>query len=208
VSGKLKNRFERTLLVHGLRSLSASWRLREQIPPDCIDAVEGREPVVIAFWHGSMLPVWHRFRHLDAVPVISASRDGELLSSYLDRIGYRTIIRGSSSRGGSEALSHAVSALSARSVLITPDGPRGPAGEAKPGALVAAARSNRRVLLVGCSARHAFRTDSWDRMKIPYPFTTIVLRYCILTAPTPNRIVSNSEIEKFGAALSRLEDTP
>ena len=54
------------LLRGGLGLLASTWRFREEIPEDCVAAAEGREPVVIAFWHGSMLPVWYRFRKVGA----------------------------------------------------------------------------------------------------------------------------------------------
>ncbi len=172
------------ILRWGLRLLSATWRYREDVPPECRGIVDGNETAAIAFWHGRMLPVWHRFRAHKGAALVSGSRDGELLAGYLRQgLGYREVIRGSSSRGGSEALAAMVAALEHRSCLITPDGPRGPAREAKAGALVAAARAGRRVLAVGWNCRRAWRLRSWDGMEIPYPFSIINFRYCIFDMP-------------------------
>src|SRR5436305_6379917 len=87
-----------------LRGIAMTWRVREEIPDDCRPILEGRELAVIAFWHGKMLPVWYRFRNGGRVALISASGDGDILAIYLQRsLGY-SVIRGSSSRQGKEAL--------------------------------------------------------------------------------------------------------
>ncbi|MEO6047705.1 MAG: hypothetical protein ABIQ57_09530, partial [Candidatus Kapaibacterium sp.] len=59
-----------------LRLISSTWRIREEIPDNCVDFVRGKEIAVIAFWHGKMLPVWYRFRNRGYSAVISESRDG------------------------------------------------------------------------------------------------------------------------------------
>jgi lysophospholipid acyltransferase (LPLAT)-like uncharacterized protein len=208
LSAPLIDRARGVLLRGGLRILSATWRYVEEIPYDCREALAGGEPVVIVFWHGSMLPLWYRFRKLDVAALVSASRDGELLSGYLRSIGYRSIIRGSSSKGGSEALGAVVGELRTRSVALTPDGPRGPARRAKVGALIASIRSGRRILLVGCAPVRAMHASGWDRMSIPFPFTTIVIRYCITTPSTTNEQIQidNNEIEELSKRLSSLDD--
>lgn len=193
-------RLQGGILRWGLRLLSATWRYREEIPPECRPILEGREIAVVAFWHGRMLPVWYRFRGGSFAALVSGSRDGELLAGYLLRgLGYPQVIRGSSSRGGSEALAAIVEVLEERSCLITPDGPRGPAGEAKAGALVAAARAGRRVMAVGWRCRRSWRVRSWDRMEIPYPFSKVYIRYCIFDA------VKTGE-EKEGKSGEKIAD--
>lgn len=162
-----------------LRGLSATWRYRESVPPDCLPLVRGEARGVIAFWHGKMLPVWYRFGRSGAGALVSMSKDGALLADYLERgLGYERVIRGSSSRGGGEALRALVDLLGERSCLITPDGPRGPACRAKAGALIGASRAGVPVMGVGWHASHVHRLRSWDGMEIPYPFARIYIRYC------------------------------
>jgi lysophospholipid acyltransferase (LPLAT)-like uncharacterized protein len=163
-----------------LRGVAMTWRIREEIPDDCRAILDGREVGLVAFWHGGMLPVWYRFRGGDRVALISASGDGEILANYLHRsLGY-SVIRGSSSRGGKEALDALVRALGGHTCLITPDGPQGPPRKAKAGVLVASARSGRPVLLAGWRARRSWHARSWDSMEVPYPFSRIDFRYCRL----------------------------
>jgi lysophospholipid acyltransferase (LPLAT)-like uncharacterized protein len=86
------------------------------------------------------------------------------------------VIRGSSSKGGSEALQEVVSALSQHIVMMTPDGPRGPRHVCKPGVVVAAQRSQVPVVLMRAFASRAIVFDkSWDRFMLPALFAHITL---------------------------------
>lgn len=173
------------ILVGGLllRALAATWRVvetREVIgDPEWREGIDRQEAAVILFTHGQMFPIWHRYRGTGAVPVISQSRDGELLTGLLRvAFGYRRFIRGSSSRRGGEVLSEVIDTLEHHPVLMTPDGPRGPVGIAKAGGVVAAARTGRRIDIVTARASHAWSFDSWDQMRLPHPFARVYIRYC------------------------------
>ncbi|MBM4178928.1 MAG: DUF374 domain-containing protein [Ignavibacteria bacterium] len=156
------------LLSLVIRMIARTWRL----------SVTGRLPTgpsIVAFWHGEMLPVWFVFRALRPVALVSSSKDGSLLSRLLKDWGYDVIL-GSSSKGGKEALEQLVAEASSRVVLLTPDGPRGPAHQAKPGAVIAAHRAHVPLVLVRIHAKsaHTF-VRSWDRFILPLPFTNIEL---------------------------------
>lgn len=156
------------LLSVVIRILARTWTIR----------VHGRLPTgpsIVAFWHGEMLPVWFAFRALRPVALVSSSKDGSLLSRLLQDWGYGVVL-GSSSKGGKEALEQLVHEASSRVVLITPDGPRGPAHQAKPGAVVAAHRAGVPLVLVRMktSRSHTFKR-SWDSFQLPSLFATIDL---------------------------------
>jgi lysophospholipid acyltransferase (LPLAT)-like uncharacterized protein len=213
----LRDRLVTGLSRYLLRALASTWRITEDVPEDCRGIVEGTEQAVIVFWHGGMLPVWFRFRGHKNAALISSSRDGEILSNYLQHsLGYTTI-RGSSSRGGSEALVEIVEALQTRSCLITPDGPRGPARQAKAGALIAAHRTGRPMLLAGWNSNRCWRFQSWDSMKVPKPFARIRFRYCKYatsshrhihtskrTTITSDRRITSNELLQFSNALDEI----
>lgn len=156
-----------------IRLLARTWSLevQGQLP---------MQPCVVAFWHGSMLPIWWAFRGLRPTAMVSASRDGALLAQLLQDWNYRTV-RGSSSQGGSAALSDLVRAAHDHVVMLTPDGPRGPSQEMKPGAVVAAQRAGVPLLLVAARvSRSKIFERSWDRFALPLPFATITL---VIDAP-------------------------
>jgi lysophospholipid acyltransferase (LPLAT)-like uncharacterized protein len=198
-------RWQAWILRKGLKLLSSTWRVREEIPAECASILHGEERAIIAFWHGKMFPVWYRFCHRRYAALISASRDGELLFRYLsESLGYEEVIRGSSSKGGSRALAEMTDVLGRRTCLITPDGPRGPAREGKPGALIAAQRTGLRIMLVTWSCRRTITLRSWDRMEIPYPFSLLDFRYCIFALNDNERKTEMDTGEEKGDRGSHL----
>ena len=125
----------RWLIALGFRLLQIWARtLRYQID-DRLGAV-GRpvnENYIGALWHNRLLifPFVLRrfFSNRRGAALISASRDGDLLADAIKRFDF-DIVRGSSSRLGASAILQLTDVLaSGRDVVITPDGPRGPAYE-------------------------------------------------------------------------------
>jgi lysophospholipid acyltransferase (LPLAT)-like uncharacterized protein len=152
-----------------LNLISKTWRynLTEAIP---------KSPGIVAFWHGDMLAVWKYFAIHSPTAVVSQSRDGEILSELLSGWGY-SLIRGSSSKGSKEALAEIVETAKSNLVLITPDGPRGPKNEFKPGAIVASQRSGTKLYLCNVKIGKKFIfSNSWDRFSLPLPFAKISLK--------------------------------
>jgi lysophospholipid acyltransferase (LPLAT)-like uncharacterized protein len=107
--------------------------------------------------------------------LISPSVDGEIGAMMVRRIGGH-VIRGSSTSTGARALRDYYEALvkEAVSPAITPDGPRGPRFEFKPGAIVLAQMSGRPVLPMAYAASRAWLIK-WDKFVLPVPFSRIVI---------------------------------
>jgi len=137
-------------------------------------------PVVFMLWHNRLFlapECYRRYRNRRPIyALISASRDGAWLAAFFSLIGMRAV-RGSSSRLGREAASLLVEVLrEGRDVGVTPDGPRGPCYEFKPGALVVAQLAAAPVLLFGVKYHSAWRLKSWDGFYLPKPFSRVALR--------------------------------
>ncbi len=160
--------FKYKIAIHLLNILSKTWRIE-------LRGEKPKNPCVIAFWHGGMMPIWKYFSKNNYCGVVSQSRDGEILARLLNKWGY-TLIRGSSSKDGREVLSSLVVQLESNSILLTPDGPRGPNKRFKAGAAVAAMRSCRPLYLIRpvYSSRLNFK-NSWDKFALPLPFAKITL---------------------------------
>ena len=62
-----------------------------------------------------------------------------------------------------------------RSVVITPDGPKGPRYELKPGVVALARHKKLPIIPVVYSAPNRWEFKSWDRMKLPKPFSRVVV---------------------------------
>lgn len=151
--------------------LRATWRVR-RVPQD-LRARVGQGPVVIALRHGELLPLLACHRGLRAQVLVSWSPDGELLAGVLTRWGMR-VARGSSSRGGAEGLAQLERGLAEGwSAVLAVDGPRGPAGVPKPGALRLAQATGAPVLALRARSRPVLRLRTWDAMELPLPFARV-----------------------------------
>jgi lysophospholipid acyltransferase (LPLAT)-like uncharacterized protein len=155
------------------RSLSATWRLEIK---DESGLPEG--PFIAAIWHNRLalaMPIWRSWqkRHPTErlAALISASRDGALISRAFSYFGVKPI-RGSSSRRGAQALVELNSALSnGYDVALTPDGPRGPKYKVKPGIISLAQLTGVPIVPVGVNVVRKRELSSWDAFQIPLPFT-------------------------------------
>ncbi len=107
--------------------------------------------------------------------LISPSVDGELGAMLVRRVGGQ-VIRGSSTSSGARALRDYYEALVKEGVspVITPDGPRGPRFEFKPGAILLAQMSGRPILPLAYAASRAWLMK-WDKFVLPVPFSRIVI---------------------------------
>lgn len=138
------------------------------------------EPVAMVLWHNRLFlaaEIVRRFRGgRPAYALVSASQDGAWLTAFFSLAGLRTI-RGSSSRLGREAATALVDTLRAgHDIGITPDGPRGPCYDVKPGAVIVARRTRAPLLLIGGEFESAWRLRSWDRFYLPKPFSRVRMR--------------------------------
>ena len=160
-----------------VRALGATWRVDQSGLAAFDAAIAGGRRCIFAAWHARLLPlVWtHRGRGI--VMLVSRHRDGELITRVIERFGFATS-RGSSTRGGEEGVMDLLRrAEEGRLLGITPDGPRGPAGRLKPGLIYLASRSGLPIVPVAAAARSAWRLRSWDRFRVPRPFTRVVVAY-------------------------------
>lgn len=132
-----------------------------------------RQPWLYCTWHNNTAMTVCRLRDRGIAMMASVSEDGELIARAIERFG-NVPVRGSSSTRGGQAARDMVRAIRAgASGAMTPDGPRGPAYRCQSGALWIAALSGCPLVPYELEARRQWRTPSWDRHKIPKPFTTI-----------------------------------
>ena len=129
-------------------------------------------PVLHAIWHQRMVAGILRFPYTGTVTMASRSSDGDVIAGFLFWWGFRAV-RGSSSRGGGEALTEMVESLrgTTRWAALTPDGPRGPARRCKLGVLRLAEELDAPIMPVGTSSTRPRFLRSWDRYLLPMPFS-------------------------------------
>ena len=137
-------------------------------------------PVALVIWHNRLFigsEIIRRCRRgRRFYGLVSASRDGAWLAAFFEMIGMGAV-RGSSSRGAREAVSALIDVLKGgNDIGITPDGPRGPRYEFKPGGFIVARRAGAPLLLIGGEFQRAHALGSWDRFLVPWPFSRVILR--------------------------------
>ncbi len=157
--------------------LCRSLRINEIDKHNIQKSDSAKQNYVVAFWHGKMLVPWYLFRDTNSATIISASRDGNILTKILEKWNY-LVKRGSSSKGGKEVLDDLLSeAKNGRKILITPDGPRGPQYKMKAGAIVIAKKCNIPLVLISVSYNRKFNLKSWDKFEIPLLFSKVNVKY-------------------------------
>ena len=185
--------------------LARSWRFRLHHRERWQRLVDAQRPFIYLLWHEALLPLLWQHRRQQVTIVVSEAREGQYLSDYARRIGYQ-LLPGSSTRGGARALLGAIRALEDGStVAITPDGPRGPRREIKPGVVHAAQRTGAMILPLHAVASSAWSARSWDRMFLPKPFARVKLGYGEPFSVEPGADGLRTGVAQCMASLSCLE---
>jgi lysophospholipid acyltransferase (LPLAT)-like uncharacterized protein len=158
-----------------LRASGATTRLRLLHLERETTAVTKDKSVIYTMWHGRMWLLAARFPRRGVGVLVSLSEDGEVIARILSRLSL-VPVRGSSSRGGDEALRALEKWVSdGRSAAITPDGPRGPRHVAHMGAVALAARTGKPIVPLGAAASPAWTLRSWDNFQVPKPGSRAVI---------------------------------
>lgn len=159
------------------------------------------EPILFALWHGRMFLAIDAHRHQSIVTMASKSEDGNIVTRWLENNGY-IVTRGSTSRGGSEALRRMVRQVKlGRHVALTVDGPRGPAQVVQAGVLRLARLTDAWILPISFASSWPLFLRSWDRYLLPKPFSRNIVAY---GEPfrIPDDMSDQAALEKIRAALN------
>ncbi len=130
-----------------------------------------RDRYIYAFWHESMLfPAGRKTRAKFQV-LISRHADGELIAQICRRLGFQ-VVRGSTTRGGVEAVRKMLRLSRDAHLAVTPDGPRGPRRQVQPGIIYLASKTGLPIVPAGIGFEKAWRAGSWDHFAVPRPWST------------------------------------
>ena len=160
-----------------VRVLAASLRIREFSSPALEELRRAGAPVIYTVWHGRILLLPYLYgRRYPIHALTSRSRDGEILSRFVQGFGIR-VVRGSSSRGGAGALRSLARVIQdvGENVLIVPDGPRGPRHVAQNGAVMLARMTGAPMVPAALGAVPCRVLRSWDAFVVPHPFARAVV---------------------------------
>lgn len=142
------------------------------------DLFKNKKPFLYSIWHTNVLysPYLHRGKNVAVM--ISESKDGDFINEVVHRFGNLSI-RGSSSKGGSKALKAMIQHLKkGHPCAITPDGPRGPAFILQSGIVASAQVAQVPIVPFHYECTKQWILEkSWDKHRVPKPFTTFVVSY-------------------------------
>ncbi len=160
---------------------------------------------ILAFWHDQLFLMAPGYkgaqlkRKVGTRILISQSKDGELIARTMEFLGLGAV-RGSSNRGGREALREMVKmAKEPDDIVFTPDGPKGPRHQAKIGVAQISKVTGRSVVPIAFVASRGARFRSWDKFLFPYPFSRGVYSF-----GEPLSIEADEETDSF---LKRIEES-
>jgi lysophospholipid acyltransferase (LPLAT)-like uncharacterized protein len=176
VSSRLGLAVAPALGAWAVRLLALTLRIRREEGP-VQELWRSGTPTIYAAWHGRILLLPFLYGWRGSRVLASRSRDGELVVRFMRCFGCEAV-RGSSSRGGAEALRLLARSLDAgRDVFVVPDGPRGPRERLKPGIVVLARLTGAPIVPMALGASREWRLRSWDEFRIPKPFARCVMRF-------------------------------
>ena len=156
------------------------WTIVNRAPADALLA--DPQGFIVCLWHGRIAASMGA-RALCRPPrrtraIISLSEDGEFIAQAMEMMGVPAF-RGSSRRTTNPLRRHSGGQVYRRSLdwvtrggilIVTPDGPRGPAEQMAEGVVRMASRTGAPVILVGLAATPSARLGTWDRTELPAPF--------------------------------------
>lgn len=195
------------LIAGFIRLLALTLRRQLEDPAGLLQQNPG-EPRIWAFWHNRILLMPYVYEWLcpgrRMLMMVSRSRDGEFITRIMNRFGIDGA-RGSSSKGGSDALRELLRELErpqARDIGITPDGPRGPRAQVQDGVLALAATSGRPIYPVTLHYSRFWQLSSWDRFQIPQPGA--ICRVVIGPAVAAPKNLEPSEMNRVRGELEKV----
>jgi lysophospholipid acyltransferase (LPLAT)-like uncharacterized protein len=146
-------------------------------------AVRESKSLIPVYWHqhmvfGARAVLDLRSEGLQAGFLISPSIDGTAPAMLVEKVG-GVVIRGSSTHTGARALRDYYETIVKKLVspAITPDGPKGPLHEFKPGAIMLSQITGKPILPIAIAAARAIRFRTWDAFELPLPFSRIAIVY-------------------------------
>lgn len=184
-------------LIRGfLRLIVMTCRFEIKGSNNLIDAIRSG-PTIIVLWHNRIAllgPVLLKIApNYIYTAFVSNSRDGNLVADYIT-----SYPQGRAIRVRHNAKEHALKTLIERLrttkeiPLVTPDGPRGPVYVAKPGLMFVVKETQAQLIPFSWESSSYWELKTWDRFRIPKPFTTIYARFGEPTQDLTHILPTNS----------------
>lgn len=171
-------RFVPWLLSLVVRFISATCRIKSK-------SLDPGSNAIYAFLHGDQIGLIIGFMQIKLIQrgyrlkvLISPSRDGLFAANAVSNFGIEAIFASSShTEKGFAALRQMIrdAKNGTSKIAIAIDGPKGPFGIAKDGVIMVHKKSKISIRCLKVEASRYWELRSWDRMRIPKPFSKIVI---------------------------------
>jgi len=159
---------------------SATFRLKIENEAPWLDYLEKGGRVLVCGWHQQFfagINILKKHKKYHPALMSSKSLDGQIAASIVKNAGFYTIW-GSSSNSAGAALKQMIRRLKDyRLAAHILDGPLGPAGVVKAGAIAIAHIADAVIVPVVIVADRAWYLHSWDRFMIPKPFARVTIKF-------------------------------
>ncbi|SDL21697.1 hypothetical protein SAMN05660337_2490 [Maridesulfovibrio ferrireducens] len=193
------------------KALTKTLRFEVEGLENLIEIMDRKEPVMLALWHNELfaLTSYGMTKGFPYVTMASDSRDGQIITETLERLGFK-VARGSSTRGGVKAMLGMTRLMKREGCIgiITVDGPKGPRHKVKQGILAIAQKTDSLIIpMRGYVENPMVFKKSWDHFEVAKPFSR-----CKVFMDKPFKVtdqklspeILESEASKIEAAMYNL----
>jgi hypothetical protein len=168
------------LLYRLVRAYCLTFHLKVENEETWLNCLSEGGKILFCAWHQQFfatLRYFERYRVYRPSIMISRSQDGELVAGFAKKSGWIPV-RGSSSKGGRQALKILIKKLSETGLVAhIVDGPTGPAGKVKHGVIHLAQATGAAIVPFYVSADRVWSFNSWDRFFVPKPFAKVTISF-------------------------------
>ncbi len=130
---------------------------------------------IFAHFHQDEIILINTSKNVGLCTMTSTSKDGEIMTKFLQLMGY-ICIRGSSNKNPVRALLEMINFCKKQknSAVIAVDGPKGPIYKVKKGVITLAKKTGYPIIPAVAIAKNAFCLEnSWNKALIPKPFSSV-----------------------------------
>ncbi len=131
---------------------------------------------IFYFWHQNIISGMYFFFHAKQTGycIASSSKDGKIAGFICEKLGF-TVLYGSAHKSPITLIKQSLNILSTKKQLcLVGDGSRGPAFILQEGVIKLAQKSNLPLIFIECNPATTWTFNkSWDKFKIPFPFSKI-----------------------------------
>lgn len=190
-----------TLIVRSMR-----WR---EVGLENLNGLESADAgPIFASWHEYVFCAY-KVVPLPVVSLQSPHPDGKVLAYAFQKLGIQPVFA-SSNRNPLSGLKELASASKAGArLVISPDGPRGPARQMAMGPVAVAQLTGAPIIPILWSCDRFWRVNSWDRLRIPKPFSKAVrvIGQPIYLPPTSDKTAREAQRVMVEEQLNALVKT-